>query len=167
MITKSPKHLNFLATVISVDGEGDAERKKPFRATLKLEESGEVTQICSWAFENLQTYKDLVLSDAVYQFEGIPSLYKDTEKQIRVGNIRNANMKSTKKIVKSADIGDIKAGIMTLVETYISKTGPYAIYRDIIERLVINNEKFWTWPAASRIHHAYPGGLAKAYSQYC
>lgn len=158
---KVSKTLNFLATVISVDSEGDSERKKPFRATLKLEESGELTSICSWSFENLQTFKDLVLTDDVYQFEGIPSLYKDTEKQIRIGNIRPANMKSTKKIVKSANVDDIKAGITNLIETYISKTGPYSVYRDIIDKLVMNNPKFWTWPAATKIHHAYPGGLAK------
>ena len=158
---KNSAPLNFLATVISVDGEGDAERKKPFKATLKLEESGEIFQIYSWKFENLQTYKDLVFSTDVYKFEAIPSLYRDTEKQIRVGEISNAGLKSSKKILKITNVEEIKREIEKLVNTYIPENSSFVIYKRIIETLVFNNDKFWTWPAATKMHHAYPGGLAK------
>lgn len=158
---KNSTPLNFLATVISVDGEGDESRKKPFKATLKLEESGELVQIFSWKFENLQTFKDLVLTDDVYNFEGIPSLYKDVEKQIRIGDIKNVSQKSSKKILKVTNTDEIKREIETILNTYIPENSPYVIYRRIIEILVINNEKFWKWPAATKMHHAYPSGLSK------
>ena len=158
---KNSAPLNFIATVISVDAEGDAERKKPFKATLKLEESGELVQVFSWKFENLQKYKELVLTDDVYNFEAIPSLYKDVEKQIRVGDIKDISQKSTKKILKVNNIEEIKRDIMTIVNTYIPENSPYVVYRRLIESLVLNNEKFWNWPAATKMHHAYPMGLAK------
>lgn len=158
---KTSTPMNFEATVISVDAEGDVERKKPFKATLKLEESGEIFQIFSWKFENLQTYKDLVFTDDVYKFEAIPSLYRDTEKQIRVGDISNLMQKSTKKILRNFNVDDIKREINCILDKYISQNSPFVIYRKLIEDLIINNEKFWSWPAATKMHHAYPGGLAK------
>lgn len=155
---KNSAPLNFLATVISVDSEGDGERKKPFKATLKLEESGELVQVCSWKFDVLDVYKELVLTDDVYIFEGTASLYRDTEKQIRAGDIKNANMKSSKKILRNINIVEIKREIESIVNTYIPKEH---VYRKILDDLVFNNEKFWKWPAATKMHHAFTGGLAK------
>lgn len=158
---KNPSTLSFMATVISVDSDGDEERKKPFKATLKLEESGELTQVNSWKFENLELFKKLVFTDDVYCFEGTSSLYKDTEKQIRIGEIRAAGLKSTKKILKTVNSEEIKREIMQLMNTYIPVSGQFSVYKTLITELVFKNEKFWTWPAATRVHHAYPGGLAK------
>lgn len=158
---KNSSPLNFEATVISVDSDGDKERKKPFKATLKLEETGELVQIFSWKFENLQKIKELTLTDDVYIFEAIPSMYRDTEKQLRVGEIRDISKKSSKKILKVSNTDDIKREISTIVNMYISENSQYEIFRKLIDSLVMKNEKFWKWPAATRMHHAYPGGLAK------
>ena len=150
----------FLATVISVDSDGDGE-KRPFKATLKLETTGENFQICSWKFSNLQTFKDLVHSDKVYRFEGFPSLYRDTDKQIRIGEIKDIGQVSTKKIYKELNAHNIKQEILAISNTYIPENSPYIVYKRIIDELVFKNEKFWSWPAATKMHHAYPLGLAK------
>lgn len=154
--------ISFLATVISVDSEGDGE-KKPFKATLKLEETGENFQVFSWNFSALQNYKELVNSIDVYEFEAVPSLYRDTEKQIRTGTIRSANMKSGKKVLKTVNSDEIKNELVSLVNTYIPKTSVYRIFLDKI----FSNNNFWKWPAATKMHHAYPGGLAKHTLNVC
>lgn len=155
-----PEIISFLATVLNVDNAGDSEKKKPFKATLKLEESGENIQVCSWKFTELDKYKELALTDDVYRFEARPSVYNNVN-QLRVGDIFNINMKSTKKILKAVNSDAIKRELSTIVDTYIPNNGNNSIYREIIKNLVFANEKFWSWPAATRMHHAYPGGLAK------
>jgi len=157
---ENPLVISFLATVLSVDSDGEEEKKKPFKATLKLEESGETLQVCSWKFDALQTYKSLVPSDKVYKFEARPSIYNNT-KQIRVGDIFDANMKSAKKVLKIVTEDAIKRELLSIVDLYVPKSGVTSLYRTILENLIFNNKNFWVWPAASRMHHAYPGGLAK------
>ena len=49
------------ATVVGVLSEGDGD-KRPFKFSIKLEESGELLNANSWKFDNLQTIKDLVKS---------------------------------------------------------------------------------------------------------
>ena len=77
------QNISFLATVISVVNDGDGD-KRPFKAILKLEDSGEQTAIYSWKFDLLEKIKHLADTDDVYNFVGQANLYKDVEKQIRI-----------------------------------------------------------------------------------
>lgn len=147
--------ITFNATVIEVSAEGDGE-KKPYKFTAKLEESGETLQCLSWKFDNLETIKTLVLSDEVYEFEANASTYGNYGEQIRVGNIRPTGLRSTKKIIRTHSILEVRREISTLVSKYI-KTD---IIKLIINKLVLNNEDFFKWPAATKVHHNYEGGLA-------
>lgn len=153
----------FNATVLSVISEGDGD-KKPFKVNLKLEDSGEIISVCSWKFENLDLIKALVHSLEVYEFEGFANLYKNTEKQIRVGNIRNTGTLSTKKILKSVDSYKMKSELENIFKSYINKQNPFY---EIISKIVFQNEKFWIWPAATKMHHAYKSGLAKHTLNVC
>ena len=148
--------VRFLATVVNIKSYGDGE-KTPFNFTVKLEESGETLDVCSWKFEFLDEIKTLLQNDSVYEFTGVTNVYNGKE-QVRIGNIRNVEMKSSRKIIRSLDINNIKNNIEVLINTYIPKKSPY---REILNNLVLNNDRFWSWPAATKIHHAYPGGLAK------
>lgn len=158
---KNSGNLLVEGTVISIDNEGDKEKKKPFKLTLKCEDSGENFQVFSWKFDLLETAKGLVASENVYKFEIIPSLYRDTEAQIRLASIEATNIKSTKKVLKSVNSDQIRGELFEIVKTYINSNGQYASLYNIIDELIFKNEKFWKWPAATKVHHAYPGGLAK------
>ena len=148
--------IRFLATVTELRSTGDGE-KTPFNMVLKLEESGETIEACSWKFEYLDTIKTLVLNDSVFEFTGITNIYNGKE-QIRVGNVRDAGMRSSRKIIKLLNIEEIKSKIEEYINAYVPKK---SVYRAILNELVLNNPNFFKWPAATKVHHAYPGGLAK------
>lgn len=154
--TSSPV-ISFNATVIEVTSEGDGE-KRPFKAILKLEDSGETVSISSWKFENLETYKQLVNSDEVYTFEGQAGNFKNYGMQIRVGSIKNSGLRSTRKVIKTVDSYSMKSELTAILNNYYQTSD---LYYKIIKKLIIENDKFWQWPAATKVHHAYPGGLAK------
>lgn len=153
----SPSIISFNATVIEILSEGDGD-KRPFKINLKLEESGENVVVSSWKFENLDTLKRLALTDEVYCFEGQAGTFGNFGPQIRVGNIKNTGLRSSKKIIKTIDTSSMKSELQTVLNTYYQ---PGDIFNRLIKKLVIDNDKFWLWPAATKIHHAYPGGLAK------
>lgn len=153
----TPTLVSFNATVIEILSEGDGE-KRPIKMTLKLEESGETVAASSWKFENLETLKRLLLTDEVYNFEGQSGTFGNFGQQIRVGNIKNTGMRSSKKVVKTIDVTSMKREVQLIVNKYIPNSD---ILYKVIKDLVLENDKFWTWPAATKVHHAYPGGLAK------
>lgn len=153
----TPSIITFNATVIEVISDGDGD-KRPFKVTLKLEESGELVQASSWKFENLDTIKQLVKTDEVYIFEGQAGSFGNFGPQIRLGNIRNSGIRSTKKIIKTLNIEELKGELQNILNTYYQRSDTY--YK-LIKKLTLDNDNFWKWPAATRVHHAYQGGLAK------
>lgn len=156
-------NITFLATVLEVTNDGDGD-KRPIKAVLKLEESGESVNICSWRFEYLPELKRLVNTVDVMEFNGVANLYKETEQQLRIGTIKDAHMQSSKKVIKTLSGEEYKNEVISIINTYIPKTHKYY---ELLNKLVIQNEKFWKWPAATRVHHAYPGGLAKHSLNVC
>lgn len=147
--------ITFNATVISIIAEGDGE-KKPYKFSVKLEESGDVATVVSWKFENLDIIKGLVNSDDVYRFEASAGNYGNYGNQIRVGNISPTGLKSDKKVIRTHNIDDVRREISAMVSKYI-KTNP--LYT-LCQKLILENDAFFRWPAATKVHHAYPGGLA-------
>jgi 3'-5' exoribonuclease len=147
--------IEFEATVLEVPNEGSFENKVPFRVILKLEESGERKDVVSWNFDALDLIKECVDTLDVLLVEGIGAIYREQE-QIRMGNARKLNKQSEKKVLKIVDIPSLKREL----ESYITKYIQTPLIRDMLEDLVINNRDFFKWPAATKLHHAYKGGLA-------
>lgn len=147
--------IEFEATVLEVPNEGSFESKVPFRVILKLEGSGERKDVVSWNFDALDLIKESVDTLDVLLVEGIGAVYRDQE-QIRMGNVRKLNKQSEKKILKIVDATALKREL----ESYITKYIQTSLIRDMLEDLVINNRDFFKWPAATKLHHAYKGGLA-------
>jgi 3'-5' exoribonuclease len=147
--------IEFEATVLEVPNEGSFENKVPFRVILKLEGSGERKDVVSWNFDALDLIKESVDTLDVLLVEGIGAVYRDQE-QIRMGNVRKLNKQSEKKILKIVDAVALKREL----ESYITKYIQTPLIRDMLEDLVINNRDFFKWPAATKLHHAYKGGLA-------
>ncbi len=150
-------NIKFLASVISITDLGDGQTR-PIKAVLKLEESGENVIVTTWKHEYLDNLKLLTTLDSVYSFEGRASLYKEKDKQIRIETMHDAGIRSSKKVIKELNITGLKSEINTIIENYISKN---SIYRVFLKTLLQDSEKFYIWPAATTIHHAYEGGLAK------
>lgn len=147
--------VRFEATVVSVIAEGDGE-KKPYKFSVKLEESGEVVTVVSWKFENLDTIKTLAKTDDIYSFEASAGNYGVYGNQIRIGNISPTGKKSEKKVIREYDISEIRTQITARIKRYL-KTDPLAL---ICDKLILQNDDFFRWPAATKIHHNYSGGLA-------
>jgi 3'-5' exoribonuclease len=148
--------IDFEATVLAVLDEGLEERKRPMKVSLKLEETGEVFQTISWSYGLLQLFKDASKSTDILLFEALSGVFSNKQEQIRVGNAKLTNKQSLKKVLKSVNMLDIKRELQTLINRYISTP----IIKDVIEELVTNEPKFFEWPAATKVHHAYEGGLA-------
>ena len=150
--------VNFYATIISIENEGNAESKRPIKFVAKLEESGESIQLSTWKYDLLDLLKAGVTNIMVYKIKGSAGNFGNYGNQVRVGEITPAGYNSTKKVLSVVDVNTLKLEISKLVKDYIPKT---SLYYGLLEKLVLNNDKFFTWPAATKLHHAYPSGLAK------
>jgi len=148
--------IQFKATVIDVINEGQESAKRPMRLTLRLEDSGENMQVISWNFAILQLMKNSSKNIDVIEFEALSGVFSNNQQQIRVGNAKSTGKQSTKKIIKVIDTTEIKRELNTILNKYVSTKS----IRDMIETLVISEPKFFEWPAATRLHHDYEGGLA-------
>jgi len=151
--------VRFDATIISVDNDGDAERKKPFKFTVKLEESGELMHLASWKFDELDTIKEAVTTLDVYEITGQAGNFGNYGNQVRVGNIEYAGKQSTKKELLVIDASMVKEEIKKIIALYVPGE-KYPVLYTLLQKLIIEDDHFWKWPAATKIHHAYPGGLA-------
>lgn len=161
-VNKEP--IVFDATVMEVLAEGNQDLKRPIKVNLKLEASGENFTALCWNYSLLSTLQTASKNINIYKFQGEPNLYKETEKQIRVGSVNDTGNISTKKKIQTSDIDTIQKRINEIVNIYIPQTSKFT---GIIRELILNNDNFWKWPAATRVHHNYPGGLAKHSLNVC
>jgi 3'-5' exoribonuclease len=148
--------VEFEATVLDVMAEGQEDAKRPMRVQFRLEESGEVGQFISWTYALLQTVKDAARSTEVVRFEALTGVFSNKQEQIRVGNAQMTGKQSTKKVIKTVDVISIKREMNAVANKYL--TTP--VLRDLVEELALRNDRFFEWPAATKIHHNYEGGLA-------
>jgi len=148
--------IEFEATVIDIINEGMEESKRPMKLSLKLEETGEMIQVISWSFSLLQMIKEGLRSTEVIVFEALSGVFSNKQEQIRVGNARLAGKKSTKKIIKTVDVVSLKREFNTLMNKYLSTP----LIRNMAEELIMKDDRFFEWPAATKLHHAFEGGLA-------
>ena len=155
--------VSFNATVISFITAGDGD-KKPFKFGLMLEDSGEQIQVASWHFEFMDRVAELVKTADVCEFSGIAGNFGNYGDQIRIGGLSELNMRSSRKVVRTADVTAIKQEMVRIIDTYIPKS---SVYRFLLDKLILENDKFWTHPAATKVHHAYPGGLARHSLNVC
>jgi 3'-5' exoribonuclease len=147
--------IEFEATVLEFS-EGLEENKRPMRVSLKLEESGEVVQAISWTYTLQQLFKDAASSVDIVSFEALSGVFSNKQQQIRIGNAKLTGKQSTKKIIKTVDIIGIKRDFQNIISKYI--TTP--LIRDMINDMIINESRFFEWPASTKLHHGYEGGLA-------
>lgn len=148
--------VEFEATVLDVMAEGQEDAKRPMRVQFRLEESGEVGQFISWTYALLSTLKDAARSIEVVRFEALSGVFSNKQEQIRVGNAQMTGKQSTKKIIKTVDIVSVKREMNAIANRYL--TTP--LIRSMVETLVLSDQRFFEWPAATKIHHNYEGGLA-------
>lgn len=156
-ITNDLETIGFLATILSVNSDGDRTTKKPLRMTLKLEDSGEVFDVVSWSFDKLEEFKSIAFTDEVYKMLGAVSMNEKFGLQVRITAASLTGNHSKVKILSGANVSDIENETNIIVSKYLLKSNLYPI----VEKLVLKNQKFWSWPAATGIHHNYQGGLAK------
>ena len=142
-------------TVIDITSEGDGE-KKPFRFTVRLESSGEQLALQSWEWPKLALIKELLQSDIVYTFDAQANTFGNFGEQLRLKSLTSTGMHSTKKMIREFSIDNIKNEIALLIKNYCNKE-PLKTY---LETFILNDPRFFTWPAATRMHHNFPGGLA-------
>jgi len=154
--------IEFDATVINIIAEG--EDKRPCKFTVKLESSGENVIVLTWKKADFfDDIKRLVNENFVCSFKGRASVYKDTDNQICIDSMTITDKISQKKVLRAVEVSKYKEEIQMLINTYVSNS----FYKKLLQDLIMNNEKFWNWPAAHKVHHNFPGGLAKHSLNVC
>jgi 3'-5' exoribonuclease len=147
--------IEFEATISEIINEGLEESKRPIRVSVKLEESGEIIQAVSWNYKLLDLFRQGLRSIDVMRIEALSGRFNNQD-QIRIGNAEFNGSQSTKKVIKTIDVMSLKREYEMLVRQYIQTQS----LLDVIDELLLNNPKFFLWPAATKMHHAYEGGLA-------
>jgi putative nucleotidyltransferase with HDIG domain len=145
------------ATIIDVYSEGSLSsggKRTPIKILLKLESSGELLLATSWVPEMLTTIREAKSNIKVYSISGFCSVYADA-KQISIDELRFTGRESTQKYLSKVNADDSISGLKTLVDTHVKTP----VFKDLVEAFIVNNENFKTWPAATRMHHAFTGGL--------
>jgi putative nucleotidyltransferase with HDIG domain len=146
----------FDATITDIQYEGEEEFKRPMKFMVKLEETGEPLEVISWSYKHRDLIKDGLKSTDVLTIEALAGVFNNGQSQIRMGNASSTGRQSTKKILKTVDIMELKRKFATIINQYI-KT-PYI--KIMLEKMILEEPKFFEWPAATRNHHAYESGLA-------
>jgi len=152
---ENQENIVFAATVLDIVYEGLETAKRPIKAILKIENSGETVTMVSWAYGIIDMLREASKDAMVYKFLGTAGKFRDGD-QIRIGNMEKTDITSKRKIIRENNTNTTKSDIETIIKEYI--TDPE--YKLILSKLVIENNDFFIWPAATKIHHAYPGGLA-------
>jgi 3'-5' exoribonuclease len=147
--------IEFEASILGIEAEGEEEKKRPLRFTIKLESSGDVAQVISWNYSILEIIKEAAKGTEVLNLEGLAGTFKDNQ-QIRVGNVKMTGKQSVRKIIKTINISEVKREINSIINKYITTRN----IRDMLDAMVMSNPNFFEWPAATKIHHNYEGGLA-------
>ena len=153
----SGQQVEFDATIISITTEGNIQEKKPVKFVMKLESTGELVNGVSWSSGLLPIIKPAVDTLDIFHIDGIPRSFNNFN-EVRIGTLKNTGRQSNIKVIHKTDFDTIKTDFIGLLNRYIPTD---SIYRGLIDNLIINNERFFKWPAATRVHHAYPGGLLK------
>lgn len=151
--------VSFDATVIDIYSEGSFSggKKLPIKFLMKFESSGELLLGTSWIPETLSIIKEARDNIKVYNFSGLCSIYGDA-KQLSLDEMRFTGTESTQKYLSkntvrsSSDIDQLKA--------YVNKYVSNEVFKNMLNCLVLDVENFKKWPAATRMHHAFSGGLA-------
>lgn len=145
------------ATFLAVIFAGNKEKNWPFKFSIKIESSGEIAEVTGWDYKLLNEINSAVSSLNVYNFVLSSGIYKDN-KQLSLRSFKDLEKKSTIKILReSVTTDEIKTEFSTIVSTYLQNN---PTLKKIVNDLIISNENFFVWPAATIIHHNYPGGLA-------
>lgn len=155
-ITDAKATFKLNATILEINFEGEKATKRPIRFTAKLEETGELVTCITWEFNLLPILQSAVKDMHVYEFEGSASTFRDVL-NVRVATVIKTELLSTKKVIQEEiDGNEIKTELEEIVRKYIKN-----IKLQSILNYVLNIPDFYLRPAATTIHHAYPGGLAK------
>lgn len=149
--------IELYGTIIKINAEGDPEKKWPIQLLIRIEESGTDLVAVTWNYELLDTFKNLSAGTSVAIFEGNTGPASNQREQIRVTRVTVTNTETSQKLIrKLPKAEEVRAEISAIITRYIKDKNLKAI----LEGLVLNEHKFFIWPAATSLHHAYPGGLA-------
>lgn len=178
--TDDPKRIyEFKATVLDIINEGNQAEKWPLRFKVLMEDSGETAEIVSWDYQYLLIAKNAVSDNNIYEVEVNAKLFKDVM-NLRLVNLRKTESISSRK-QKPGGIEAVSESVESELKEIAQKYIRNPICKGIVDKVLTEYPEFYTRPAAVRIHHAYPGGLAehtlgvtkiainlyRTYSEYC
>ena len=153
----------FDATILEVLAEGNGE-KMPFKISAKLEDSGDVITFVSWKFDLLGMLKEATKTLDVFELTANCNSFQNYGNQIRVTEITKLGRLSNQKVlVSEVNSNEIRREIDVILNTYLSDNSPVSKkYLQLLKHIFARYENaFFKWPAATRVHHNYEGGLAR------
>lgn len=150
------ENIEATAFVFDIRNEGNANTKLPIIFLCGLEETGEPFQIVTWNYSLLDILKESVKNKNLFSLSGLASNFRGSN-QIKLTTFDLQKEESKKKVLsEKIDKEKIKKEIIEISNTYIKDKN----LKLIIKNLILDNDNFFIWPAASKMHHAFPSGLA-------
>lgn len=153
----------FDATILEIVSEGNGE-KMPYKVLAKLEDSGDLITFVSWKFDLLEMVKEAVHTLDVFEISASCSSFQNYGNQVRVADIKKLGRLSNQKVLTSnTDTAEIKREIDSILNTYLNDNSEMSKkYLQLLKHVFTKYEnKFFKWPAATKVHHNYEGGLAR------
>lgn len=150
----------FEGTVSEILYAADVATKKPSRVTIRIEDSDEVINGISWSINVNNLIDQTINTKDVIRFTGVAQVFTSGNYQDRQIRLTDASLTGSESIRKNVkvfqDSSSVRDEIKDLIEEFIKTP----LLKELLEELILHNSRFFEWPAATKIHHAYPGGLA-------
>ena len=151
------QQIEFEGTVVSITTEGNVQEKKPLKYVMKMEPSGELVNMVSWSSGLLPIVKEALSNLSIFEISGVPRSFNNFN-EVRVGQMKATGRESTIKTIRTNDFDTMKKDLIDLLNKHVSEG---SVFKGLVDSLICKNDNFFLWPAATRVHHAYPGGLLK------
>lgn len=147
-------HCQCTCRIISVNFDGNESKSQPIKFTVALEYTDERLDVITWTYTLLPTLKNAMTTNIIYNMTFESGLFGKTEKSVRCINlVATDKVAENVRNVTSVNTNELKQKVTHLIDRYVLDPD----YRNILNRVMQN--KFYTYPAATSIHHAFNGGL--------
>ena len=149
------ENITFDAYVADFISAGNDANRVPLKFKARFVDTGEYVEIISWEYNLVQSIKEGKQNNTVFHMVCDAGYFNRNTNSVRLTTLTPTTQTVTvqEPDVKTVPI-DIKSKIDNIIDKYIVDND----YRKLLKRLL--GQKFYKWPAATSVHHAFEGGLA-------
>lgn len=148
--------ITFDATVADFITAGNDANRVPLKFKARFLDSGEFIEIISWEYNLIPIIKDALGKNVVFHMRCDAGYFNKNNSSVRCSSLTPTQtvIQQTEPNPKDISGFDVKGKINVLVDKYVADPD----YRKLLK--VMLTPKFYKWPAATSVHHAFDGGLS-------